>query len=180
MRVAAMLGLAAVLLACSCAYADIRPTVIELYTAEGCSSCPPAEALLGIVASRSNVIALALHVDYWDGDGWVDRYELRAATQRQNQYARTLGRSSVVTPEFVIDGARGFQGAQQAAEIFGAALGEFLHDGLAGIVGRTLEHQMFKQVGHASLAIFLHAAADLIGDIDRCGRLGFVRRQQDA
>jgi hypothetical protein len=94
--------------------------VIELYTAEGCSSCPPAEALLGIVASRSNVIALALHVDYWDGDGWVDRYELRAATQRQNQYARTLGRSSVVTPEFVIDGARGFQGAQPSAIIAAA------------------------------------------------------------
>jgi hypothetical protein len=115
MRVAATLGLAAVLLACSSAYADVRPTVIELYTAEGCSSCPPAEALLGNVASHSNVIALALHVDYWDGDGWVDRYELRAATQRQNQYARTLGRSSVVTPEFVIDGARDIEGTKQSA-----------------------------------------------------------------
>jgi hypothetical protein len=114
-RLVAQVGLPALLLVCACAYADARPTVIELYTAEGCSSCPPAEALLGNIAGRSNVIALALHVDYWDGDGWVDRYELRAATQRQNQYARTLGRASVVTPEFVIDGARDIEGAKQAA-----------------------------------------------------------------
>jgi hypothetical protein len=120
MRVAAAWKLAVFFLACNCAYADVRPTVIELYTAEGCSSCPPAEALLGNIASRSNVIALALHVDYWDGDGWVDKYELRAATQRQNQYARTLGRSSVVTPEFVIDGARDIEGAKAAAIVAAA------------------------------------------------------------
>jgi hypothetical protein len=120
MRVAATSGLATVLFACGCVYADVRPTVIELYTAEGCSSCPPAEALLGIIASGSNVIALALHVDYWDGDGWVDRYALRAATQRQNQYARTLGRSTVVTPEFVIDGAHGIRGTQPSAIVAAA------------------------------------------------------------
>jgi hypothetical protein len=114
-RFAASLGLPVALLACSFALADTRPTVIELYTAEGCSSCPPAEALLGTLSDRVNVIALALHVDYWDGGGWVDRYALRAATQRQNQYARTLGRSSVVTPEFVIDGARDVEGTKQSA-----------------------------------------------------------------
>jgi hypothetical protein len=114
MRFAASLGLPIALLACSYAFAEVRPTVIELYTAEGCSSCPPAEALLGTISDRSNVIALALHVDYWDGGGWVDRYALRAATQRQNQYARTLGRSSVVTPEFVIDGARDVEGTKES------------------------------------------------------------------
>jgi len=120
MRVTATLGFAAVLLGSNYTYADVRPTVIELYTSEGCSSCPPAEALLGIISSHSNAIALALHVDYWDGGGWVDKYELRAATQRQNQYAGTLGRSSVVTPEFVIDGTRGIEGTKPS-EIMAAA-----------------------------------------------------------
>jgi hypothetical protein len=114
-RFALSLGWPAALLACNYALADARPTVIELYTAEGCSSCPPAEELLGTVSDRANVIALALHVDYWDGGGWVDRYALRASTQRQNEYARTLGRSSVVTPEFVIDGARDVEGTKQSA-----------------------------------------------------------------
>jgi len=115
MRFAASLGLPIALLACSYAFAEVRPTVIELYTAEGCSSCPPAEALLGTISDRTNVIALALHVDYWDSGGWVDRYALRAATQRQNEYARTFGRSSVVTPEFVIDGARNVEGTKPSA-----------------------------------------------------------------
>lgn len=115
MRAAASLRLAAALLACSCAYADVRPTVIELYTAEGCSSCPPAEALLGNIASRTDVIALALHVDYWDGDGWADKYALRVATQRQNQYARALHRSGVATPQFLIDGDRDIEGTNRDA-----------------------------------------------------------------
>jgi hypothetical protein len=114
-RAAASLGMAAVLLACNCVYADVRPTVIELYTAEGCSSCPPAEALLGNIANRTDVIALALHVDYWDGDGWADKYALRVATQRQNQYARALHRSGVATPQFLIDGVRDIEGTNRDA-----------------------------------------------------------------
>jgi len=108
------------LLACTCAYASARPTVIELYTAEGCSSCPPAEALLGRIAHRADVIALALHVDYWDSAGWADKYALRAATQRQNQYAHALRRASVVTPQFIIDGARAVEGTNRL-EILAAA-----------------------------------------------------------
>ena len=117
-RVRRLLPLA--LLACSCAYAGARPTVIELYTAEGCSSCPPAEALLGQIANRPDVIALALHVDYWDHSGWVDKYALSAATRRQNLYARSLRRASVVTPQFVIDGARHVEGTNPP-EIIAAA-----------------------------------------------------------
>jgi hypothetical protein len=108
------------LLACACVYASERPTVIELYTSEGCSSCPPAEALLGHIANRDNVIALALHVDYWDSAGWTDKYALRAATQRQSQYAHNLRRASVVTPQFVIDGARAVEGTNRL-EIMAAA-----------------------------------------------------------
>jgi hypothetical protein len=115
MRVTAAISATVALLACSCALGDVRPTVIELYTAEGCSSCPPAEALLGDIANRSSVIALAFHVDYWDREGWPDKFSLRAATQRQNQYARALRRSSVVTPQFVIDGDRTIEGTDSSA-----------------------------------------------------------------
>lgn len=80
-------------------------TVLELYTSEGCSSCPPAEARLAALAERSDVIALAFHVDYWDSLGWQDRFGLQAAVLRQQRYAHALGRSSVYTPQFIINGA---------------------------------------------------------------------------
>jgi hypothetical protein len=83
-----------------------RPTVVELYTSEGCSSCPPAEAQIGRLAQRPDVIALAFHVDYWDDLGWRDRFGLPESVVRQRQYARTLHLSSVYTPQLVIDGRR--------------------------------------------------------------------------
>lgn len=82
-----------------------RPAVVELYTSQGCSSCPPADALLGELARRPDVLALAFHVDYWDDLGWRDRFELPVATQRQQQYARQLGSASVYTPQMVVDGS---------------------------------------------------------------------------
>jgi hypothetical protein len=81
-----------------------RPLVIELFTAQGCSSCPPAEAVLGTLATRADVLALAFHVDYWDSIGWKDRFSLPTSVARQNQYVRTLQLSSAYTPQFVIDG----------------------------------------------------------------------------
>ena len=89
----------------------LRPAVVELFTSQGCSSCPPADTLLGELASRNDVLALAFHVDYWDELGWRDRFELPQAAQRQSQYARRLGRSSVYTPQLVIDGREDLPGA---------------------------------------------------------------------
>jgi hypothetical protein len=83
-----------------------RPTVVELYTSEGCSSCPPAEAQIGRLSSREYVIALAFHVDYWDNLGWRDRFGLPESVARQRLYARALHLSSVYTPQLVIDGRR--------------------------------------------------------------------------
>ena len=77
--------------------------VVELFTSQGCSSCPPADALLGQLAQRPTVIALAWHVDYWDHLGWRDRFASRTATDRQRAYARQLG-SGVFTPALVVDG----------------------------------------------------------------------------
>jgi len=84
--------------------AQSRPVVVELFTSQGCSSCPPAEAYLGRLSARPDVVALAFHVDYWDELGWRDRFGLAQSVQRQNVYARNLHRSSVYTPQIVIDG----------------------------------------------------------------------------
>jgi len=80
------------------------PTVLELFTSQGCSSCPPADALLGELAKRPDVIALAWHVDYWNNLGWKDPYARRQWTDRQRGYASHLS-GEVYTPALVVNGA---------------------------------------------------------------------------
>jgi len=94
--------------------AAVRPVVVELYTSQGCSSCPPADVLLGELSRMPHVTALAFHVDYWDGIGWRDRFSLPVAVQRQHQYVETLGLSSAFTPQVVIDGRRSFVGSDRS------------------------------------------------------------------
>lgn len=81
------------------------PVVVELFTSQGCNSCPPADAFLGELAQRPDLIALSLHVDYWNYIGWQDPFSNPEATQRQRDYAQSLGLSSVYTPQMVIDGS---------------------------------------------------------------------------
>ena len=78
--------------------------VVELFTSQGCSSCPPADAMLHDLAQRDDVIALALHVDYWDYIGWKDIFGSPAHTQRQHNYARAKGATTVYTPQMVFNG----------------------------------------------------------------------------
>jgi hypothetical protein len=103
------------------------PVVVELFTSQGCSSCPPADALLGELARRENLIALAFHVDYWDSTGWRDPYSMPVATERQQRYIEALRLSSAFTPQAVIGGSRSFVGSDrqsiQAAVAQGAAPG---------------------------------------------------------
>jgi hypothetical protein len=90
-------------------------TVVELFTSQGCSSCPPADALVGELAERDDVLALSEHVDYWDYLGWRDPFALPATTRRQRDYARRLGLGYVYTPQMVIQGDSQVTGSDRAA-----------------------------------------------------------------
>lgn len=78
--------------------------VVELYTSQGCSSCPPADAILADLAKRSDVIALAFHVDYWDYLGWADDLASPVYTQRQHAYAAAKNSRRVYTPQVIVGG----------------------------------------------------------------------------
>lgn len=87
------------------AQAQSSPVVVELFTSQGCSSCPPADAYFGEeLAGREDVIALALHVDYWDYLGWTDHFANPAFTKRQKRYARAAGHRMVYTPQIIVGG----------------------------------------------------------------------------
>ena len=102
--VAVLLPAAALAQACEARAADRPPAVVELYTSEGCSSCPPADRWLSSLKGRSDVLALAFHVNYWDRLGWPDRFATQQITQRQHELAQTSGSSVVYTPQVVHNG----------------------------------------------------------------------------
>ena len=93
--------------------------VLELFTSQGCSSCPPADALLRTMQGRADVIALAYHVDYWDYIGWADTFGAKANTDRQRQYASAWNTSNIYTPELVINGMKDVVGSRKS-EVDGA------------------------------------------------------------
>ncbi len=89
--------------------------VMELFTSQGCSSCPPADELLGKYNAQQNsaIIPIAFHVDYWDRLGWKDSFSQAAFSQRQHGYARVFNSSSVYTPQLVINGATEMAGGEE-------------------------------------------------------------------
>ena len=96
--------LAARLMLASQATAQDDPVVVELFTSQGCSSCPPADAFLHELADRDDVIALAMHVDYWDYIGWKDSFASPENTKRQRAYAQAGERRMIYTPQMIIHG----------------------------------------------------------------------------
>jgi hypothetical protein len=78
--------------------------LLELYTSQGCAACPPADALMEVLAERSDVFPLALHVDYWDYLGWKDPFAMPEFTARQKNYARLRGDRTIYTPQMIIAG----------------------------------------------------------------------------
>lgn len=114
MRNAGLAALITCLIALPAWAAQTRPVVVELFTSEGCNSCPPADEVLSdLAASRSDVLPLAFHITYWDRLGWPDPFALEAATQRQRDYAALLQSDSIYTPQMVIDGVHDVVGSDQ-------------------------------------------------------------------
>lgn len=132
MRVLATLGSVAILWALQCAgmsawgqqkpVADeaLRPVLVELFTSEGCSSCPPADELLRKLAGKRTdagqlIVALSEHVTYWNGLGWTDPFSSEAFTQRQEIYGKRFHLESVYTPQAVVNGEREMLGSDAGA-----------------------------------------------------------------
>ena len=103
--------------ACTAQSGPTVPAVVELYTSEGCSSCPPADQWLSALKGRPDVVALAFHVDYWDRLGWKDRFAQPQFTQRQNASQRTSGARFAYTPQVIVDSrdAPGWSGLAPSA-----------------------------------------------------------------
>lgn len=85
--------------------------VIELFTSQSCSSCPPADKLLGELTEKDGVIGIAWHVDYWNYLDWKDTFSSSVATERQYAYAKAFGTNQVYTPQFVVNGKSPAKGA---------------------------------------------------------------------
>ena len=151
-----------------------RPAVVELFTSEGCSSCPPAEAYIGELAQRRDVLALAFHVDYWDDLGWRDRFGLPEAVQRQRTYAKSLRLSSVYTPQVVIDGQHNFVGSDVKSisralteNRNGVAIALSVRDGDVVV---DLDAQQMSTPSDILLVAYLRTAVSSIGRGENAGR----------
>lgn len=153
--------------------AEPNPAVVELFTSEGCSSCPPAEALLGRLAAPS-VIALAWHVNYWDALGWHDRFELPLSAIRQNQYAHALKLSALYTPQMVINGERDVLGSDEHAvhqSLSALPLGGVISIGASGDqVLVTLAQARTDSPCDVQLISSLRTASSHIGAGENAGR----------
>lgn len=131
---------AAMAVATLAARADDLPArprgVVELFTSQGCSSCPRADSFLGELAQRGDVVALGFHVDYWDYLGWSDTLASPGNTRRQSDYAAALGLRSVYTPQMVINGRVHVKGSSRAeveaalADLDGAGKGMAIDVGI--------------------------------------------------
>ena len=115
MRIPLAALLTTLLLATATRAEDKAPLVVELFTSQGCSSCPPADRYVAELAEREGVLALSFHVDYWDYIGWKDPFSSPENTRRQRAYANRFHLRYVYTPQVVIDGVSQFTGSDRDA-----------------------------------------------------------------
>jgi hypothetical protein len=130
------------------------PIVIELYTSQGCSSCPPADAFFAELARQPGIVALGFHVDYWNYLGWADPFSSKKFTYRQKEYAMSFRQTGVYTPQMVVNGRRGEVGSDRSA-VMAAIVEARKHKPAAKV---TLE----KLGGHR-LRVTIAAAAEAKG-----------------
>ena len=145
---------AAALSAAGAAYAGggpPRPIVVELYTSQGCSSCPPADQILGRIAQRPGIIAISLPITYWDMLGWKDTLASEANTRRQKAYAAAMGHGGVYTPQIVVDGVADVVGSRQPA----------LEVAIAERRAQIEEAQAVGQIEYARIAMQAAARAQI-------------------
>ena len=110
-----------------------RPVVVELFTSEGCSSCPPADAIVADLAhSRPDLLPLTFHVTYWNSLGWQDPFSFQAATDRQRRYVAASVSPNAYTPVMVVDGWLDVVGSDRAAVEATLARGSRGNDGRPG------------------------------------------------
>jgi hypothetical protein len=115
-----------------------RPVVVELFTSQGCSSCPPADAVVGHLADRKDVLAMTLPVTYWDMLGWKDTLASDGNTRRQKAYAAAMGRGGVYTPQMIVDGVTDVVGSREQA--VDAAINSRGADGAAVPIDLRISH----------------------------------------
>ncbi len=143
-------GLSAVL--ATVARAEGEPgVVVELYTSQGCSSCPPADALMGELAGMPGVIGLALHVDYWDYIGWTDTFADARFTDRQKAYAHAAGERMIYTPQMIVAGAARVEGNQPGLVAAAIAESAATPDALALDLQRDGDRLLVTAQGSAAL-----------------------------
>jgi hypothetical protein len=158
-RTSAAMALGALLAASGATAADTR-AVIELFTSQGCSSCPPADKLLAEYAARDDILALSFNVDYWDMLGWKDTLASHDNTERQRNYALARGDGQVYTPQAVIDGRTHVVGSNRAA--IESALGASAN-GLAVPIGLSLSGDALSvDIGTSASAGLPHATLWLV------------------
>ena len=114
MLVGGALALSAMLMSTTASVAEPAPVVVELFTSQGCYSCPPADELLGELAKRDDVLPLGFHVTYWDRLGWPDTLGLEEGTDRQENYAYHFQSGRVYTPQMVVHGQIDVVGSQRS------------------------------------------------------------------
>ncbi len=145
-----------------------QPVLIELYTSEGCSSCPPADKALAFLEKeqpymQAEIITLALHVDYWDRLGWKDEFSSPLYSQRQTVYAQKLKLDSTYTPQMIVDGHTQFVGSNLGEA--GKAITEAAKSPKANIEAafnneNTLQIKIFAVPKHEAATVFLAIAED--------------------
>jgi hypothetical protein len=98
----------------STAAASPQRSVVELFTSQGCSSCPPADAVAGRLSVSPTLLVLSFHVNYWDDLGWKDSFSSQASTDRQYAYAAALKQRTVFTPQLIVNGTQSLVGSQES------------------------------------------------------------------